>query len=734
MSTPAESDQKRVVRRIGGIGLVASIFLAVAIPVVNSWISIQHQADILKSDATLITREISQVVAGDTEMWRFLHDRLVAVLELPPFNSRNYQLRIFDAGGRLVAESEGIPKPPHMTQSRFVWDVDRKIARVQVGVSLLPLLREFALVGLLGILIGGLNYVAFRVLPLRSILQAWEDISESEARFLGILENASDAIVSVDENQKITQFNREAERVFGYSADEVLGQPHDLLLSDWRSVKRNIAEEVAGSIGESSSDAGESAAVYGMHKTGERFPVEVAISRFQMKGQTISTAVIRDLTGQLRAEEEIKALNASLEKRVEERTTELAAFSRRLEVVNRLASMVGSSLDPDAIFRNIVREIRLAIPCERCLVTAWDQKMGAMVNMYVESDIEVKRRWAEVKGEEAWGGKIAEASAIQDIPDTRKSDSPRVRELAESGFLSVLRVPIRSEGEFIAHIGLASTRLGAFSEEHKTMLTLAAAQIGPAIRNVENHTRLREALEELHRSQEMSLRVAKLSSVGTLAAGAAHEILNPAGVIRMRAELIAEDTAEDSLENQSAQIIVLNVDRIKKICDDLRRFSRDEISSKEPFDPAEALRFSLGLIEHEFASRGINVALELNGAANVAMGDPGQIQQVFVNLLSNARDAMPRGGVLSISGARTTFEGNPVWEVRVSDTGAGIPEEVLPNIFDPFFTTKEPDEGTGLGLSILHGILEDHGGAVSVESRKNVGTTFTVRLPIKESD
>ena len=253
--------------------------------------------------------------------------------------------------------------------------------------------------------------------------------------------------------------------------------------------------------------------------------------------------------------------------------------------------------------------------------------------------------------------------------------------------------------------------------------------------DLERHRdRLEKTLEELRRSQEMVVRAEKLSSLGTLAAGAAHEILNPAGVIQMRAELIAEDTLKGTLENQSAEIIVSCIDRIKKICDDLRRFSRDELRAAKLIDLGETLRFALGLIDHELAPQGIDVEVNLIDSPSVVLADATQLHQVFLNILSNARDAMARGGKISISSLEVKSRGKPFWEVRVSDTGTGISKDVLPHIFDPFYTTKAPDEGTGLGLSVLHGIVKSHGGEVFAESEEGKGATFTVRLPKASQD
>ncbi len=142
----------------------------------------------------------------------------------------------------------------------------------------------------------------------------------------------------------------------------------------------------------------------------------------------------------------------------------------------------------------------------------------------------------------------------------------------------------------------------------------------------------------------------------------------------------------------------------------MRRFSCDEVPSTEPFDPDYALDASLNLIKYEFSPSGIKTELNLNKNPSVIMGDANQIQQVFLNLISNALDAMADVGTLSISSSRIEVDGNRFWQIRVSDTGEGISIEALPQIFDPFFTTKEPDKGTGLGLSVLHGIVKNHGG------------------------
>ena len=240
---------------------------------------------------------------------------------------------------------------------------------------------------------------------------------------------------------------------------------------------------------------------------------------------------------------------------------------------------------------------------------------------------------------------------------------------------------------------------------------------------------LRETMDELIEGREALIRTEKLSSIGVLAAGAAHEILTPAAVIQMRAELIALDTPDDSPENLSADIIIQHIARIKNICNEMRVFSREENAPMEQFDPCGPLRSSLSLISHEFSPAGIETALNLGESNFVVMGSQDQLQQVFVNLFSNARDAMPNGGTISISSGDIESRDKRYWELKVSDTGCGISKDVISKIFDPFYTTKEPDKGTGLGLSVVHGIVKTHGGDIFAESEEGQGATFTVRLP-----
>lgn len=247
-----------------------------------------------------------------------------------------------------------------------------------------------------------------------------------------------------------------------------------------------------------------------------------------------------------------------------------------------------------------------------------------------------------------------------------------------------------------------------------------------------SNARLESMVAQLQKTQLMVVRAEKLSSLGVLTAGAAHEILNPANVIGMYAQRLLSESPEGSREQQAAEVIYRNVQRIGRICDDLRRFSRDEPPRWEPFDLADALRQCMRPLETEFRLKNIGWETRFPEGPQVVFGDRNQIQQVCLNLIQNGMDAMPEGGRLIITLGEAAEKGGRWWELSVADTGTGISPEVMPRIFDPFFTTKSEDKGTGLGLSVSYSIVEAHGGTIWAESQPGQGATFIVRLPFSE--
>ena len=231
---------------------------------------------------------------------------------------------------------------------------------------------------------------------------------------------------------------------------------------------------------------------------------------------------------------------------------------------------------------------------------------------------------------------------------------------------------------------------------------------------------------ELERTTDRARAAEQLASVGTLAAGLAHEIGTPMGVIRGHAELL-EDKVDDDKSRSRLRTIIAQIDRISNIMQALLDLARPRAPLREPVDLCEVLDTAASFLEEKLRRRRIEVERHFEGPA-VVDGDAEKLQQLFLNLMLNAIDAMPDGGHLSLELERC---GDGFVEAVVADDGSGISPADLGRIFDPFVTTKEAGRGSGLGLVVAHGVAVDHGGDIEVESEIGHGTRFSVRLPLR---
>jgi signal transduction histidine kinase len=238
---------------------------------------------------------------------------------------------------------------------------------------------------------------------------------------------------------------------------------------------------------------------------------------------------------------------------------------------------------------------------------------------------------------------------------------------------------------------------------------------------------LREANEQLKRTQEELVRSEKMASVGRLAAGLAHEIGNPLGVILGYVDLLQKHLTTEGERADYLRRIEDEINKMNKVIRDLLDFSRPSPRDVGQIDVNRVVEECISLVSFQKTFQATTVSLRLKEKIPTIWMDPHQLQQVLVNLILNALDAMPQGGGLTVE-THPAAESSGV-EIRIEDTGEGIGAEDLYRIFDPFFTTKGPGKGTGLGLTICHRIVESWGGHVAVRSTLAVGTTFTVTLP-----
>jgi signal transduction histidine kinase len=220
------------------------------------------------------------------------------------------------------------------------------------------------------------------------------------------------------------------------------------------------------------------------------------------------------------------------------------------------------------------------------------------------------------------------------------------------------------------------------------------------------------------------LQADKLSALGTIAAGMAHEIKNPLASIKGLTQVLPENLGDPEFIKKYSEIVPRQLDRINRIVEDLLAFGQPGKLKRESVDLAFELNEVLRLIENQCQKSGIEIVRNFSASVPVS-GSSEKLAQAFMNIILNAIQAMPAGGVLKL----TTYNLPLTTVIEISDTGSGIPAEKLPNIFDPFFTTKE--SGTGMGLAVTHRIVAEHNGTIAVESEPGRGTTFKLSLPIK---
>jgi signal transduction histidine kinase len=237
--------------------------------------------------------------------------------------------------------------------------------------------------------------------------------------------------------------------------------------------------------------------------------------------------------------------------------------------------------------------------------------------------------------------------------------------------------------------------------------------------------------EQLASAQEALMHAEKLASMGQLAAGIAHEVNNPLGTVLMLAHTLLEEASPECATREDLALMAREADRCKKIVSGLLQFARKNKVDARSTDLRELVE---GIAKALRLPPGVRLAFEHADGDPDAEIDRDQIAQVLTNLINNAADAMPRGGVLTL---RTGGEADSV-RIQVADTGTGIPPELHKRIFEPFFTTKPAGKGTGLGLSVTYGIVKMHQGDVRLASnadpaRGPTGTTFTVTLPRRRS-
>ena len=321
------------------------------------------------------------------------------------------------------------------------------------------------------------------------------------------------------------------------------------------------------------------------------------------------------------------------------------------------------------------------------------------------------------------------------VDNTLQSIGLDVDLLIEEGFQSTVYIPLTTRGASIGVMCVSSLNQNTFSSEFVEFLTAIGNHIGVAVDNANVHKNIKEAYQDLKEVQEQIVWTEKLASLGKLAATIAHEINNPLAGVLNYIRLIIKQLSRNRFSHEKFEdilrylkIMESETARCGEIVKDLLSFARRTKITMESNSIEDIINKTLNLISHELEMKELQVKKNIAPNLPKIKCDFKQIQQVLLNLMYNASEAMPNGGTLTVA-ADKADGGKALIEVAISDTGCGISEKNMENIFEPFFTTKEEGKGAGLGLSVVYGIIVRHNGTISVESEPGKGSTFKVRLP-----
>jgi two-component system NtrC family sensor kinase len=274
-------------------------------------------------------------------------------------------------------------------------------------------------------------------------------------------------------------------------------------------------------------------------------------------------------------------------------------------------------------------------------------------------------------------------------------------------------------------MGLLADSFNSMAEE----LKLYKERVENWARRLED--KVEKKTSEIVRAQEQLVNAEKLASLGRMAAGVAHELNSPLTGIVTFAHLMLKRLPQERKDDiEDLNVIIDQAERCSRIVKGLLGFSRRTASEKAEINVNTLIENSLSMVKNQAKFHNIIFDVALDKTIPEVKVDPSQIQQVFLNLLLNASDAMEEKGRITIASRLVETDNGKFIELEFTDTGTGIPEEIMGRIFEPFFTTKPTGKGTGLGLSVSYGIIKKHGGQIFVKSEYGKGASFFIHLPV----
>jgi two-component system, cell cycle sensor histidine kinase and response regulator CckA len=555
---------------------------------------------------------------------------------------------------------------------------------------------------------------------------AWAKAAEaallqSQERNRAIVDTALDGVITIDSTGMVTDWNAQATTIFGWSREEALGRALSETIiteGDRQAHEQGIREFLRTGTGPILNRRIE---IVAQHRDGRKIPVELAVSPAKIGDAYIFSAFIRDITDRRAAERRLASQYAV--------TRVLSEATTMEEAVPKIIQAIGENLEWDL---GVFWRVDKATGVLRC----FDQwKVPS-----VQADPFTQDTWQRVFArDEGFPGRIWASDKPAWITDVAIDSSfSRGVQARQVGFHGAFGWPIRVGSEIDGVIEFFSRQVRQPDDDLLKMVEDIGLKIGQFGERARTEGVLRETEAQLRQAQ-------KMEAVGRLAGGMAHDFNNLLTVIRGYSELLlgrlgpTDDMRKDMEEVKKA------ADRASGLTRQLLAFSRRQFIAAKVLDLNALVSNMDGMLRRLIGEDIVELSGELDSSLGAIKADPGQIEQVIMNLVVNARDAMPKGGRLTIETRNVTIgeevrldavgvaPGSYVL-LTVRDNGHGMDAETRSHLFEPFFTTKEKGKGTGLGLSTVYGIVKQSGGSIIVESTPGRGTTFRIYFPRVEQE
>ncbi len=413
----------------------------------------------------------------------------------------------------------------------------------------------------------------------------------------------------------------------------------------------------------------------------------------------------------------------------------LLGLYQRLLIVYRISLDLGVVVDLKKLSYRILESVLSVIKADRGFIMLKDEESQQLVlqAVYRKKGIDENQEISLSATIAEQVMKTGESLLISDAGvDERFKEAESI---VIQGIRSTMCVPIKIKDRILGILYVDTKgKVVSFTHDDLEMLTAISHQAAVAIENSQLFENLHKVNQELKQQQSQLIESEKLSALGKLASGVAHEINNPMTSILGYSQLIFQQLGKQNLDEQKikecaefAEIVESEAHRCQSIVQTLLQFGRRKKEEMVLTDVNKPIESALAIARFHMKKSHIEIKRELLASVASIMADRNQLEQVFLNLIINARDAMEKqGGTLLISSCNTDQK---EVVVKFSDTGCGIPEDKIEEIFKPLYTTKEEGKGTGLGLSITQDILEHHKAKIEVDSVVGKGTTFTIRFP-----